>query len=102
MANKIPLRQNIIYGPINSRRLGRSLGINLTPPGTKICSFDCVYCQYGETEIKSRLYDPSPVNLLNFFTVRNTHPAVFQVNLRLPLLFLNPELQGEFSCFSSF
>jgi len=58
MANKIPLRQKVIYGPVNSRRLGRSLGINLTPPGTKICSFDCVYCQYGETEIKSRVYDP--------------------------------------------
>ncbi|MEF8798739.1 MAG: radical SAM protein [Candidatus Bipolaricaulota bacterium] len=58
MADKIPLRQKVIYGPVNSRRLGKSLGINLTPPGTKICSFDCVYCQYGETEVKSRVYDP--------------------------------------------
>lgn len=36
-----------IYGPINSRRLGLSLGINLTP--CKTCSFDCVYCQAGRT-----------------------------------------------------
>jgi len=36
-----------IYGPIKSRRLGFSLGINLTP--YKTCSFDCVYCQLGKT-----------------------------------------------------
>ena len=36
-----------IYGPIKSRRLGLSLGINLTP--FKTCSFDCVYCQLGKT-----------------------------------------------------
>jgi wyosine [tRNA(Phe)-imidazoG37] synthetase (radical SAM superfamily) len=44
----IPLQSNIIYGPILSRRLGRSLGINLMPENQKICSFDCIYCQYGE------------------------------------------------------
>lgn len=36
-----------IYGPVNSRRLGFSLGISLTP--YKLCSFDCVYCQLGRT-----------------------------------------------------
>jgi len=36
-----------LYGPIESRRLGRSLGINLTT--CKTCSFDCVYCQLGKT-----------------------------------------------------
>jgi len=36
-----------IYGPLKSRRLGRSLGITLTP--YKICSFNCVYCQLGKT-----------------------------------------------------
>jgi wyosine [tRNA(Phe)-imidazoG37] synthetase (radical SAM superfamily) len=36
-----------IYGPVNSRRLGLSLGITLTP--YKICSFDCIYCQLGKT-----------------------------------------------------
>lgn len=36
-----------LYGPIKSRRLGNSLGINLTLP--KTCSFDCVYCQLGKT-----------------------------------------------------
>lgn len=36
-----------IFGPIHSRRLGTSLGINLTPNDGKICSFDCIYCEAG-------------------------------------------------------
>ena len=36
-----------IFGPIHSRRLGTSLGINLTPRDGKICTFDCLYCEAG-------------------------------------------------------
>lgn len=36
-----------IFGPIHSRRLGTSLGVNLTPTDGKICSFDCLYCEAG-------------------------------------------------------
>lgn len=36
-----------IFGPIHSRRLGVSLGINLSPADGKICSFDCLYCEAG-------------------------------------------------------
>ena len=36
-----------IFGPIHSRRLGTSLGVNLTPDDGKICSFDCLYCEAG-------------------------------------------------------
>ena len=36
-----------IFGPIHSRRLGISLGINLMPADGKICTFDCVYCECG-------------------------------------------------------
>ena len=36
-----------IFGPIHSRRLGISLGINLLPEGGKLCSFDCIYCECG-------------------------------------------------------
>ncbi len=43
----IPLQRGIIYGPVNSRRLGRSLGINILPTRIKLCTFNCVYCQYG-------------------------------------------------------
>jgi len=41
------LTDSIVYGPVPSRRLGRSLGINNIPP--KICSYSCVYCQLGRT-----------------------------------------------------
>ena len=37
----------IVYGPIRSRRLGVSLGINLMPTEAKLCTFDCVYCECG-------------------------------------------------------
>ena len=36
-----------IFGPIHSRRLGTSLGVNLMPNDGKICSFDCLYCEAG-------------------------------------------------------
>ena len=36
-----------IFGPIHSRRLGVSLGINLLPADVKFCSFDCIYCECG-------------------------------------------------------
>lgn len=36
-----------VFGPIRSRRLGLSLGINLLPADGKICSFDCLYCECG-------------------------------------------------------
>ena len=41
------LFDNIIFGPVKSRRLGVSLGINLLPVNRKICSFDCIYCECG-------------------------------------------------------
>ena len=41
----------IVFGPIPSRRLGRSLGINNIPP--KVCSYSCIYCQLGKTDSMS-------------------------------------------------
>ncbi|MBQ6777231.1 MAG: radical SAM protein [Paludibacteraceae bacterium] len=41
------LFDTIIYGPIHSRRLGVSLGVNLLPTDHKVCTFDCVYCECG-------------------------------------------------------
>jgi wyosine [tRNA(Phe)-imidazoG37] synthetase (radical SAM superfamily) len=49
----IELQQGILYGPVKSRRLGRSLGINLLPTSFKLCSFNCAYCQYGWTQALS-------------------------------------------------
>lgn len=41
------LFDHTIFGPVISRRLGVSLGINLLPNDTKLCSFDCIYCECG-------------------------------------------------------
>ena len=50
------LFNKIVFGPVKSRRLGISLGINLLPTSRKICSFNCIYCECGWTmgsEIKN-------------------------------------------------
>ncbi len=41
------LFNDIIFGPIQSRRLGLSLGVNLLPTHSKLCNFDCIYCECG-------------------------------------------------------
>ena len=41
------IREETVFGPIFSRRLGSSLGINLLPVNGKICTFDCIYCECG-------------------------------------------------------
>ena len=60
------LHEGIVYGPVRSRRLGRSLGVNLTPAHLKLCTFNCSYCQYGWSEHSRRAVEttfehwPSP------------------------------------------
>jgi wyosine [tRNA(Phe)-imidazoG37] synthetase (radical SAM superfamily) len=44
------LFDDIIFGPVRSRRLGISLGINLLPEHTKYCTFNCIYCECGWTK----------------------------------------------------
>ncbi len=44
------LFDRIVFGPVNSRRLGISLGINLLPSDRKWCSFNCIYCECGWTD----------------------------------------------------
>ncbi|MDX9881097.1 MAG: radical SAM protein [Prolixibacteraceae bacterium] len=46
------LFDKIIFGPVRSRRLGVSLGVNLLPVDRKVCSFDCIYCECGWTPRK--------------------------------------------------
>ena len=57
------IKQTIAFGPVPSRRLGRSLGINNIPP--KICTYSCVYCQLGKTikkQIKQQqFYTPEKI-----------------------------------------
>jgi len=66
------LQNSIIYGPVNSRRLGCSLGINLLPFKQKTCTLDCLYCQYGWTEyskLGSAIYPPIPIVISELKTV---------------------------------
>ncbi len=48
-----------IFGPVHSRRLGISLGINLMPADGKVCSFDCIYCECGFNK-EHRAHAPRP------------------------------------------
>ncbi len=41
------MREELVFGPIRSRRLGSSLGINVLPEKGKLCNFDCIYCECG-------------------------------------------------------
>ena len=38
---------DIVFGPVSSRRLGSSLGVNILPSKGKLCNFDCIYCECG-------------------------------------------------------
>lgn len=46
------LFDKIVFGPVKSRRLGVSLGINLLPTTRKVCNFNCIYCECGWTQSK--------------------------------------------------
>lgn len=73
--DKLPLQQGIVYGVVLSRRLGRSLGINISPSEIKVCSMDCVYCQYSYTGIKTASAD----------FLKNLFPSPSQVKKELEL-----------------
>ncbi len=53
------LFDSIVYGPIHSRRLGVSLGMNLMPTTDKLCTFDCVYCECGFNQKVSHPHLPT-------------------------------------------
>jgi len=46
------LFDDIVFGPVRSRRLGVSLGINLLPKECKYCNFDCIYCECGRNDLQ--------------------------------------------------
>jgi wyosine [tRNA(Phe)-imidazoG37] synthetase (radical SAM superfamily) len=67
----------IAFGPVPSRRLGRSLGINHIPP--KTCTYSCVYCQVGRT-VRLRLrrrafYEPEEISRAVRDKVKAAHAA---------------------------
>ena len=78
------LYDNIIFGPIKSRRLGLSLGVNLLPIESKLCNFNCIYCECGwneEHEGKKRFNSRDDVrtmlrSTLSRMTTEGTPPDV--------------------------
>jgi wyosine [tRNA(Phe)-imidazoG37] synthetase (radical SAM superfamily) len=60
------LFDDIVFGPLKSRRFGISLGINLLPSKAKICSFNCIYCECGltgnEAVVNTRLFTPEEIH----------------------------------------
>lgn len=77
----IPLQGAVVYGPLNSRRFGKSLGINLLPTDTKACFFDCVYCQYGGTGARGQAPFPGLKKIEN--EVRSTFSDAREKNLEI-------------------
>jgi len=59
------LQTGLVYGPVASRRFGRSLGVNLMPPNRKTCNYNCAYCQYGWTEFPARGEYPRPADVVD-------------------------------------
>ena len=60
------MREEIVFGPIHSRRLGSSLGINVLPEKGKLCNFDCIYCECGwNRDGRGDTHLPSAIDLFN-------------------------------------
>jgi wyosine [tRNA(Phe)-imidazoG37] synthetase (radical SAM superfamily) len=77
------LFDDIVFGPLKSRRFGISLGINLLPAKAKICSFNCIYCECGltgdEAVGKARLFTPEEIRFsleerLKALQIENIYP----------------------------
>ena len=79
----------IVYGPVLSRRFGRSLGVNVLPLGKKSCSFDCVYCQLGRTD--NPVSDPSCLK---------TYPSCGDIVTAIERKLKNDELKIDVITFS--
>lgn len=55
------LFRDVVFGPVHSRRLGLSLGINIFPAESKICSFNCIYCECGWNTGEKKSYVPRDI-----------------------------------------
>jgi wyosine [tRNA(Phe)-imidazoG37] synthetase (radical SAM superfamily) len=86
----LKLKEGIIYGPINSRRLGSSLGINLLPTEYKLCSFNCLYCHYGWTKVHTM---DATSHLSDF-------PSIQEVKEALESWFENHQIPVDYVTFS--
>jgi wyosine [tRNA(Phe)-imidazoG37] synthetase (radical SAM superfamily) len=65
------LFDDIIFGPVKSRRLGVSLGINLLPTNRKICNFNCIYCECGWTMDTEKVESHLPSRMDVYMALEN-------------------------------
>ena len=104
---------SIIFGPIKSRRLGVSLGVNLLPSTGKVCSFDCIYCECGyngenkggkipskeevfeamESRLKKMSAENDPLDVITFAgngepTMHPDFPEIIDFTLRMSHYFI--------------
>ncbi len=82
----LKLQKGILYGPVNSRRYGKSLGINLMPAQSKLCSFNCVYCHYGTTNRCTMNIDQYSGELPDFDKVIKKLEKKLQTDIELDLI----------------
>ncbi len=88
------LKYRYIYGPVNSWRLGRSLGIDPISSSKKICTFDCIYCQVGRARpsfAKRKVFVPTeklikefkcfPYTKVDYITLSGTGEPLLAKNL---------------------
>src|SRR5579863_2384636 len=74
------LSDGVTYGPVSSRRLGASLGVNILPFGVKVCSFNCNYCQCGWT---TDTVDPASLAKYRFPTAEEVGEGLRKTLLEL-------------------
>jgi wyosine [tRNA(Phe)-imidazoG37] synthetase (radical SAM superfamily) len=77
-SDTIALQRGILYGPVLSRRLGRSLGVNILPGEIKVCSLNCRYCQYSWTGILSA----KPAQYASFLPTREAVRDALEAELQ--------------------
>ena len=79
------LFHKIIYGPIHSRRLGTSLGVNLLPYDGKLCSFDCIYCECGfNKDFRTKTILPERKTV--YEALENQLPELLKKNIKLDVI----------------
>ena len=77
------LESKSVYGPVWSRRFGWDLGVNLLPVNRKLCTFDCVYCQYGFTPALSNQTDgfPQAAQIIKEWEQRLAYAAALRISI---------------------
>lgn len=93
------LFNEIIFGPVNSRRLGVSLGINLLPVDSKLCNFNCIYCECGWNDNIKNKKIPSQADV--FTNLKNKLKEFKSNNKRIDVITFagngEPTLHPQFS-----